>query len=613
MTRAWLFGIRFLVVAMLAGIALMGAGVVSADNGSGSQASPDAQGMDALMPAPKGLQGENQPTMSEKYPVTAYTPFQVDNTVPLTNPGSAFWSYMATGVASALLVVAMMVLRLTEWIFTIDIIAAAAPATDNVVGHLVLQVYRPALAGVYILLGISFTWRHLWKAQWNALLERLAWVGVVSVLAALYFAQPGTALTVANGYAASMSRLIFGAIATVNPNVGPGSSDPRFNKGDVTNAELRAATDDYWQTYVFLPWSIAALGGEDTAKACGELLLAKNAGMGEGPFNDCLSKAPQKDKDWYQGERGWDRFATSAEALFVASLSGGLMLLIAASIVLSQVSLTFIAMAGPLILLIGAFPGWGRRFMMGWLDKAGSAILKRVAASFLLGLVLLASTIVGKTFPWGVAAFLQIVIIVAAALKWHWLWSSFQSWTQPSRIVERVIPQQERVKLARRWVDSSSPAIRKQRKAFGVAANERITGGADRIARRMERGQSARVPTVAPGGGLTNTTVHQPASAAHLAAAGVIREAGQAAGASVQQSGNQAGATVRDAGRQAGLAVAGVVVKKAAVLGVAAVAGPETIPVTEGVLRVGSGAVRAVKRRRATNPAPPAPVTRVSR
>jgi hypothetical protein len=613
MTRAWLYGLRFLLVAMLAGIALTGAGVVSADNGSGAQASPDAQGMDALMPAPKGLQGENQPTMSEKYPVTAYTPFQVDNTVPLTNPGSAFWSYMATGVASALLVVAMMVLRLTEWIFTIDIIGAAAPVTDNVVGHLVLQVYRPALAGVYILLGIWFTWRHLWKAQWNALLERLAWVGAVSVLAAIYFAQPGTALTVANGYSASVSRLVFGAIATVNPNVGPGSSDPRFNKGDATNAELRAAADDYWQTYVFLPWSIAALGGEDTAKACGELLLAKNAGMGAGPFDDCLSHAPQKDKDWYQGQRGWDRFSTSAGALFVASLSGGLMLLISSSIVLSQVSLVFIAMGAPLILLAGAFPGRGRRFMVSWLDKAGSALLKRIAASFLLGLVLLASTIVGKTFPWAVAAFLQIVIIVAAAMKWHWLWSSFRSWTQPSRIVERVIPQQERVKLARRWVDPSSPAMRKHRRAFGKAANGTLTGATERVARRVERGQSTRVPTVAPGGGLAGTTVHQPASAAHLAAAEVIREAGQAAGASIQRSGNQAGATIRDAGRQAGLAVAGTVAKKVAVMGVAAVAGPETIPVTEGVLRVGSGAVKAVKRRRAGAPAPPAPVTRVPR
>jgi len=608
MKRAWLYGIRFLLVVVLAGIALAGAGVVSADSGS-PQGGGDAQGMDALMPAPKGLQGQNQPTMSEKFPVTAYTPFNVDNTIPITDPASAFWSYMATGVASALVVVAALVLRLIEWIFTIDIISAAAPATNSVVANLVIQVYRPALAGLYALLAIWFTWRHVWKAQWVGLLERLGWVVGVGVLAVLYFAQPGTALQATADFSASVSRLVFGAIATVNPNVGPGSSDPRFNQGDVTNAELRAATDDYWQTYVFLPWAIAALGGEDTARQCGEQLLAKNAGMSN-TFDDCLSKAPQKDKDWYSGKRGWDRFSTMAEALVVAALSGGLMLLVAASIVLAQVSLTFIAMAAPLIFLVGAFPGRGRRFMLGWLDKAGAALLKRIAASFLLGLVLLMSTVVGKTFPWGVAAFLDIVIIVAAALKWHWLWSTFQSWTQPSQIVERVVSQQERVKLTRQWLGADTPVMRKHRRAAGKAANQVLTGTADKAARHLERGRSVRVPAVAPNGGLMHTTVQQPASAVNQAAADIIREAGRAAGASVQESGNRSRATVKEVGKQAGLAVAGAAAKKAVVLGVAAVAGPETIPVTEGALRIGKGAVKAVRRRRGA-PAPPAPVTRV--
>src|SRR5262249_35099918 len=69
------WGCKALLAGLLAAWMLLGSGEVMAD--ASSPPTPAAQGIDGLVPPPPNIQQGNQPTLAERYPTTAYTPFAV--------------------------------------------------------------------------------------------------------------------------------------------------------------------------------------------------------------------------------------------------------------------------------------------------------------------------------------------------------------------------------------------------------------------------------------------------------------------------------------------------------------------------------------------------------
>src|SRR5215470_4200359 len=72
------------------------------------------------------------------------------------------------------------------------------------------------------------------------------------------------------------------------------------------------------------------------------------------------------------------------------------------------------AMVAPLFLLVGVHPGTGRRLLVRWAELAAAALLIRVLCAALLALVLVLSGLIAQIPNWGVAAALEVALVVTA-------------------------------------------------------------------------------------------------------------------------------------------------------------------------------------------------------
>ena len=410
---------RLLLAAMLAGWLLVGTVGVSADS-TPANAAP-AQGIDGLVPAPQGMQQGNEPTLAEKYPTTAYTPFNISIggsiVGALRNPVEESANVLLTVWASTemqmLLVVSTLTSRLLQWTFTVDIVSGAGGPLTQVVQTMADQIYKPLLELALILTGLWLVWNLLVRRRTTQGLSGVAWVVAAMVVAGIYFAAPVPVMSTANGATAALSRAILATIATGDPQMASRASNPVYAQGDASDAELRAFVDRYWRTFVFKPWAVAALGSVDAGQKYGDELLAKWAGQPSN-FDQDFQKAPQSAQDWFNGNRGGDRFAIVTLALVVAVLASVLLLLVAGAIVVAQFALLVLLMVAPLFLLLGVHPGVGRRMLTRWVELAASALLTRVLCAALLAVLLVISGLIAQLANWGVAAALEIALLVTA-------------------------------------------------------------------------------------------------------------------------------------------------------------------------------------------------------
>ena len=416
--RRW--GGRALVAVLLAAWLLLGSsGVMAAD--SASPPTPAAQGIDGLVPPPPNIQQGNQPTLAERYPTTAYTPFTVSVggslrdalTNPVQSSANVMFTVWAGTEMEVLLIVAVLTSRLLEWTFSVDVVGTAGGPLTQVVQTLADQVYRPLLETALVLGGLWLVWHLLIRRRTMYSFQGVAWALVAMIAAGVYFAAPVGIMSAANNFSAAASREMLSAIGTGDPKMAGRSSDPSFSQGDGSDAELRIFVDRYWRTYVFKPWSVAAFGDVNTGQRYGEELLAKWAGQPNN-FDADFKNAPQSAQDWYGGSRGGDRFAIVAVALVVAVMASILFLLIAGAVVVAQFGLLILLMVAPLFLLVGVHPGTGRRLLVRWAELAAAALLIRVLSAALLALVLVLSGLIAQIPNWGVAAALEVALVITA-------------------------------------------------------------------------------------------------------------------------------------------------------------------------------------------------------
>ena len=413
---------KALLAGLLVAWMLLGAGGASGVSADSSTApAPPAQGIDGLVPPPPNIQQGNQPTLAERYPTTAYTPFTVSIggslkdalTNPVQSSANVMFTVWAGTEMEVLLIVAVLTSRLLEWTFSVDVVGAAGGPVAQVVQTLADQVYRPLLETALVLGGLWLVWHLLIRRRTMYSFQGVAWALVAMVAAGVYFAAPVAVMSAANSFSAAASREMLSAIGTGDPKMAGRSGDPSFSQGDGSDAELRIFVDRYWRTYVFKPWSVAAFGDVNTGQRYGEELLAKWAGQPSN-FDADFKNAPQSAQDWYGGSRGGDRFAIVAVALVVAVMASILFLLIAGAVVVAQFGLLILLMVAPLFLLVGVHPGTGRRLLVRWAELAASALLIRVLCAALLALVLVLSGLIAQIPNWGVAAALEVALVITA-------------------------------------------------------------------------------------------------------------------------------------------------------------------------------------------------------
>jgi hypothetical protein len=381
------------------------------------------QGIDGLVPAPP-IQHGNQQTLAERFPASAYAPFHVDLggalgqafLNPVEESENILVNVWASELAMVLLIIAVLTSRLLEWTFSLDVVTGAGTPLTQVVQALANQVYAPLIGAALVLVGIWLTWHLLLRRRTMLGLQGGAWAIVAVVAAGAYFAAPVQLMSGLNSFTADISRSVLGAVGGADPRMVGRGGDPSFSQGDPGDAELRVFVDRYWRTFVFTPWSVAALGDVQDGQRYGEELLAKQAGRPSN-FDSDFRNAPQSAQDWYAGKQGGQRLAIVSMALVVIILASILFLLIAGAVVVAQLAFLLLLMVAPLFLLAGIQPGMGRRLLIRWGELAAGALLLRVLSSCFLAVLVVLSGIVtdvGSAAGWGVAAGLQLALMVAA-------------------------------------------------------------------------------------------------------------------------------------------------------------------------------------------------------
>ncbi|HSR22059.1 MAG TPA: type IV secretion system protein, partial [Candidatus Eisenbacteria bacterium] len=266
-----------------------------------------------------------------------------------------------------------------------------------------------------LLLAIWLVWQLLARGRTMQGLAGAGWALVAIVLAGLYFGAPLQVLSGVNAFTMIVSRAVLASIGTGDPAMGSRAGDPSFSQGDASDAEIRMFADRYWRTFVFTPWSVAALGDPQTGQRYGEELLAKQAGQPSNFEADFQGASPQA-RIWYSGRFGGSRFWIALVALIVVLLNSVLYLVIAGAVVVTQLALVILLMLAPLFLLVGVQPGTGRRMLVRWAELAVGTLLVRVLSAAFVAVLLVLSGIVDEvgSASWLVSSGLQLALVVAA-------------------------------------------------------------------------------------------------------------------------------------------------------------------------------------------------------
>ena len=421
---------RLVVAGLVAAVLCGSAALAAADSPTPAPTpgpAPFQQGIDGLMPAPPGIQQGNQPSLAERYPAFAYSPFHFDVgtflleglTSPGQQPANILYSVWAGTEMLVLVVVAVLTTRLLEWTFSMEVVGGAGGALAHVVQALASQVYAPLLTVALVLVGVWLVWHMLLRQRTMLGLQGAAWAVAAMVGAGIYFAAPVQVMSGVDDLTASVSRLVLGAIGSGDPKMATRASDPSFSQGDASDAELRIFVDRYWQTFVFTPWSVAALGDVGSGQRYGEELLAEQAGQSNRFDADFQTSASQSAKDWYAGKHGAERLGIVTAALVVVAAASLLVLLLGGTVLVAQLALLLLLMVAPLFFLVGVQPGVGRRMLVRWAELVAGTLLVRVLAAAFLAVVLVLSGVVtdaAGSVSWLLAATLQVALVIAAFL-----------------------------------------------------------------------------------------------------------------------------------------------------------------------------------------------------
>ena len=429
-----------------------------APNGSSPTPIPDrpGQGFDSLMPEPSNDKNANPKLLFEEYPVLDYTPVYTDPSQlasdnGLLNPASYSQTAMnmafnegASGVTGLLVGMGALTTRIIEWTFSNDLVAAISEPINRVTGYLNAQFYGPLVGAVIAICGLWIIWQ-AWAHRHTRALEGFVWMLVALTIVAIFFgyprsdpANPNTggpagAMSAMNNFTVDVSKVLLATVAAGDPGTAqdgkrliPQGTTPSPATAD---AELRLFSDRYWSTFVFQPWCAIMFGQSDnTGQELGKKYLAAKESGNWSDFNSALEAANTQSniatnshnnsvKQWYIGGYGSDRLWTAMLAVLVATLSMLLYLLVALAVIVAQIALVALIMVAPIFAVLAPHPTTGRHLFTRWFELVLGALIVRIFYSFFLSiLTVLAGAIssYASQWSWGLAAILQIALVVAA-------------------------------------------------------------------------------------------------------------------------------------------------------------------------------------------------------
>ena len=413
----------------------------------------DEDGIGGMLPQ-SNARGDNDPTLAEKYPPSAYE-WTSDYGAKDWLTGRGIGNSIAEAGLTVLVTGGTIVTRLTSWVFSAPVVGT--DAVERFVRNVMAGIFLPYAVGILTALGVYVVWLGLRNRALEAI-QHVLWCCAVVLMCLAVAWAPGTIIRTLNAGTLKLSRATLAGASVVTPdtNGSPHSTTRGTFRGDPADAAIRQTVDTWWQLFVYEPWLWGEVGNPNKTPGAGETILAfKSASpLSLTPEEAAIVAEPNKpvrdggkcdfragwdyvrcqrshgfttyrDKtlesipgvgSWVNGKHSWERAGIAWLAVLAAAVSGTVLLVLAiASVYWSYAAMIRIA-AVPLAGLRGMSPKNGQAMFVGYLAQTAGTYLKRIGATLVLALAMVAASTVAQLFAsvsWFVLAVSQVIALFA--------------------------------------------------------------------------------------------------------------------------------------------------------------------------------------------------------
>ena len=322
-------------------------------------------------------------------------------------------------------------------------------AVDRLISALGNAIYFPYLAPVVILGAIWLAWQGLIRKRATRTIEGTLWMVVACVAAIALIGKPadftGVGTTVSNGVTGVLNTAFSKLPTPAGSNCLPvQAGDPQsvtsnfaFTSG---NGLVDENANELWSVLVCKPWLWGELGTTQyTTAGAGtvvntygrQLLWSQAIAANETPsaaliqakqdtYTGIATSIQQNDPAVYplfQGNQWTTRLEIAFAAMFAALVAGLLILLIALTLIVLKLGFLLLLVAGPLFLIVGIHPGFGRVIAIRWFEMLVGVLMKQVAIAVVLSVLLYCYSLIMGTsdlvLPWALKILMITLVTVA--------------------------------------------------------------------------------------------------------------------------------------------------------------------------------------------------------
>ena len=323
-------------------------------------------------------------------------------------------------------------------------------AVDKLISALGNAIYFPYLAPVVILGAMWLAWQGLIRKRATRTIEGTLWMVVAAVAAIALIGQAdftGIGTTVSNGVTGVLNTAFSKLPAPAGSNCLPvAAGDPQsvtasyaFTSG---NGLVDQNANELWSVLVCKPWVWGELGTTGFAATGSgaptvvntygrQLLWSQAIAANESPttaliqakqatYTGIASALQTGDPAIYplfQGNQWTTRLEIAFAAMFAAVVAGLLILLIALTLIVLKLGFLLLLVAGPLFLIIGTHPGFGRIIAIRWFEMLAGVLMKQVAIAITLSVLLYCYSLIMGTantvLPWALKILMIALVTVA--------------------------------------------------------------------------------------------------------------------------------------------------------------------------------------------------------
>ena len=433
-------------------------------------------------------------------------------------------------------------------------------AVDKLITALGNAIYFTYLMPVVILGAIWLAWQGLVRKRATRTIEGTLWMVIACTAAIALIGRPadftGIGTTVSNGATQVLNTAFSKLPAPAGSNCLPvQAGDPQSVTSDYAftsgNGLVDENANELWSVLVCKPWLYGELGstaysntaaGQTIVNQYGRQLLWSQAiAANETPSNALIqakqstytgiaNSIQQNDPAVYplfQGNQWTTRLEIAFAAVFAAVVAGMLILLIALTLIVLKLGFLLLLVAGPLFLIVGTHPGFGRVIAIRWFEMLVGVLMKQVAVAVVLSVLLYCYSLIMGTsdavLPWALKI-LMIALVTVAVFIYRKPFSHLFS-----AVGYGTIGSQERAEYSLREAGSTF------RRSTLDAATVAVPGVAGYRAARWARrnpGQAAGLAAGVASGAAAGAVAGSAASADAAARAGTVQSASSDAYAS---------------------------------------------------------------------------------